>query len=111
MIVPDELNRALWQGIVRLERRQEMECLTPLERIFLNDGREQGLEQGRQEGARIGAAHVLERQLTARFGPLPDTIRQRLMGAQQQQLDHWSVALLTAPNLEEVFRGDAWPVG
>lgn len=105
MKLPDELNRELWQGIVKLERRQEMDCLTPLERIFLNDGRQQGLEQGRQEGARDGVARVLEQQLVTRYGPLPDVIRQQLANADLGQLERWSVALLAAPRLEDVFRG------
>lgn len=58
----------------------------------------------RQEGARDGVARVLEQQLVTRYGPLPDVIRQQLANADLEQLERWSVALLAAPRLEDVFR-------
>jgi hypothetical protein len=115
MKLPDELDRQLWQDIRKLERRHKMEWISPLEQSFIDKGvkrglrqglakgLEQGLEQGRQEGTRIGAARILEGQLTARFGPLPKTARKRLESATVEQLGHWSRTVLQAPTLKQVF--------
>lgn len=65
----------------------------------LKQGRAQGLEQGRKEGA----AALLERQLTRRFGPLPQTVRDKLAKASEAQLGAWSDALLEAQSLKQVF--------
>ncbi|SHI19874.1 Rpn family recombination-promoting nuclease/putative transposase, partial [Pollutimonas bauzanensis] len=55
--------------------------------------------QWRQEGA----ADMLERQMTRKFGSLPDTMRQRLREASGEQLEAWSLNVLDAAGLEDVF--------
>jgi hypothetical protein len=63
--------------------------------MFIDDG----LERGRQEGA----AAVLERLLTRRFGPLSKTSQRRLAKANVEQLTAWSDAVLDATSLKQVF--------
>jgi predicted transposase YdaD len=60
--------------------------------------------EGRAEGEAKGAAHVLVRQLTRRFGVLPDEARQRIDAAPLEQLEAWSDRVLDATTLDEVFR-------
>jgi len=67
------------------------------------EGLEQGLEKGREEGRALGAVEVLEMQLTARFGSLPDEAKARLRAADATACERWSVRLLTAPTLDDVF--------
>jgi len=45
----------------------------------------------------------LERQLTRRFGPLPQSARKKLAEAGNEQLAAWSDALLEAQSLRQVF--------
>lgn len=115
MTLPVELEERYWHNVHRLERERKMEWITPLEQIFidkgwkkgvkhgLKQGLEQGLEQGREEGAAIGAAVLLEKQLTRRFGPLPQSARRKLAKADLQQLAAWSDAAFDAQTLKQVF--------
>src|SRR5690606_35176745 len=67
------------------------------------EGRKQGLEEGRLEGLKEGQAAILRSQLTRKFGPLPEPVRQRLKNAGSAQLESWSLALLDAHSIEDVF--------
>jgi predicted transposase YdaD len=62
-------------------------------------GRLEGLHAGRMEGE----ASVLIRQLTRRFGPLPDWAEARLREADAMQLDAWVDAVLDAESLVDVL--------
>jgi len=46
---------------------------------------------------------MLERQLTQRFGPLPQTVRNKLAKASVEQIGTWSDALPQAQSLKQVF--------
>jgi len=65
--------------------------------------KEQGIEEGRKEGRKEGEMIVLERQLTRRFGPLPESLQVRLHSATTEQLEHWADQILEAARLEDVF--------
>ena len=69
----------------------------------LEQGLEQGLERGREQGRRQGESALLERILARRFGPLPDATIQRLRDASDADLETWSVNVLDAATLAEVF--------
>jgi predicted transposase YdaD len=62
-----------------------------------------GIEKGRQEGRQEGEAAVLKRQLTRRFGPLPEWVEPRLTQAGRAELEHWADRVLDAPTLTDVF--------
>jgi hypothetical protein len=59
--------------------------------------------EGEAKGVDKGAAHVLVRQLTRRFGAVPDEARQRIDTAPLEQLETWSDRVLDAESLDEVF--------
>ena len=46
---------------------------------------------------------VLERLLTRRFGPLPESLQVRLRSATTEQLEHWADQVLDAATIEDVF--------
>jgi len=75
---------------------------------FLEKGREEGLEQGLERGVekgiRQGEAQVLLRQLTLRFGALPQSAHAQVESADADTLLQWSERILTASTLDEVFR-------
>lgn len=112
MVLPESYQRRYWQAVRRLRKEHEMKLLNPLEQMFLDDGvkigLEKGLKKGRQEGLEQGRAQgavtLLERQLTRRFGPLPQTVRRKLEKASVAQVEAWSDALLEAQSLKQVFK-------
>jgi len=66
----------------------------------------EGIEQGREQGVQQGEARLLLRQLTARFGALPEPTRERVAAADAETLLVWSERVLSATSLDEVF-GDS----
>lgn len=64
-------------------------------------GREEGRAEGREEGRAEGRAALLEKQLTARFGFLPEDIKTRIATASIDELDAIGERLLSAKTLEE----------
>ena len=80
---------------------QEVETILS-ERVleWTEQWKQQGLEEGRQEGER----RVLQRQLTRRFGDLPEWATARLAQAGLEELEVWAERVLDAGTLEEVFQ-------
>ncbi|WP_345252389.1 DUF4351 domain-containing protein, partial [Pigmentiphaga soli] len=72
-------------------------------RQWKQQGLEEGRQEGRQEGRLEGAQALLQKQLAARFGPLPDPVRDRLAAADSALLEAWSIRLLSAASLRDVF--------
>ncbi|BAZ92978.1 uncharacterized protein FOKN1_0576 [Thiohalobacter thiocyanaticus] len=83
----DEAERARYQE----EYREEAEKMSTFAERF------------RQQGMQQGEAQVLLRQMTRRFGPLPEPVRQRIETADAEQLLEWSERVLTAASAEEVL--------
>jgi predicted transposase YdaD len=65
--------------------------------------RAEGRAEGIAKGVDKGVAHVLVRQLTRRFGAVPDEVRERIDAAPLEQLEAWSDRVLDAKTLDEVF--------
>jgi len=103
MTLPQAQQKRYWQTVLQLNKEHQMtdpmKWITPLEQMFIDDGMKKGVEQGRKEGA----AAVLERQLTRRFGPLPKTVQRKLAKASVAQLTDWSDVVLDATSLKQVF--------
>jgi hypothetical protein len=68
---------------------------------------EQLREEGRQEGERRGVAKGLRkallRQLTARFGVLPEKSLARIEAAGLVELELWIERVLSAPTVDDVL--------
>ncbi len=73
------------------------------EKEGIQKGLRQGRQEGRQEGALIGQAILLERLLTRKFGALPDAVAARIRQGTSAQLEAWSLNILDAATLDEVF--------
>ncbi len=56
-----------------------------------------------EQEERRGEALILQRQLTKRFGSLPQWAVEKIAQAQNEQLEQWSLQLLEAETLEAVF--------
>ena len=66
---------------------------------------EKGREEGREEGIGQGEARVLLRQLTLKFGSVPDAVRSRVESADAETLLRWSEQVLSADRVEDVVEG------
>lgn len=82
-----EANEALMTAAEKLIRRGHQE------------GREEGHKEGREEGQR----DVLIKQLSLRFGVLPEHVLARIRNASEAQRDRWTERVLTAPTLDTVL--------
>jgi len=56
-----------------------------------------------QDAENRGEATLLQRQLTRKFGSIPETIQQKIQTATPAQLETWSLNILDATTLDEVF--------
>jgi hypothetical protein len=99
MALPKAQQKHFWKKAIQLNKEHKMtdpmKWITPLEQMFIDEG----MERGRKEGA----AAVLERLLTRRFGPLSKTAQKKLAKANVEQLTAWSDAVLDAASLKQVF--------
>jgi|SaaInl7_135m_RNA_FD_contig_31_1088098_length_432_multi_3_in_0_out_0_1 hypothetical protein len=68
---------------------------------------QQWLQEGRQVGRQVGqqeeAANILLRQLQYRFGDVPSWANEEITKANLTDLEKWSLRLLDAKSLDEVF--------
>jgi hypothetical protein len=78
--------------IQEIEEAEHMQYVTTAERI--------GIRKGRQEGE----ARILLRQITLKFGPPSEEVRQRIETADAEALMKWSERILTAQSLGDVLR-------
>ena len=127
MALPSVLEDRLWQDIGSLEKERGMAFISSVEKIGMRKGFEKGhqrglrkgmqegmqeglqkglqkgMQKGLQKGLSEGAAKVLVRQLTTRFGPLPEAVVARLRVGTEADHARWAERLLTAPSLDAVF--------
>ena len=64
--------------------------------------KEEGREEGRGEGRLSGKREALLRQLSSKFGPLPDEIVAAVEVLDSEQLDGGLDRVLTATSLEDM---------
>ncbi len=74
-----------------------------LEVMFRNKGRAEGLAEGFAEGHVEGQRLLIEKQLVAKFGPLPSGVKERLERSELAQLEAMAERVLRAASLEEAF--------
>ena len=67
-------------------------------------GKQVGLVEGKQAGLVEGERLVVTRLLEKRFGKLPETLQIRLEQATLAELEQWSLELLTANCLDDIFK-------
>ena len=64
----------------------------------------QGRQEGEQLGLQKGEANILLRQLVHRFGPLGETMTERVRSASSAELERWGINFVDARTLDDVFR-------
>jgi hypothetical protein len=60
-------------------------------------------QQGFDRGVEKGQRTTLLRQLTRRFGTLPEPVAERVAGATPADIERWLDRILDAGSLDEVF--------
>ncbi|CAM5525548.1 DUF4351 domain-containing protein [Eoetvoesiella caeni] len=95
MTLPVELESAFEEAMISLEQEHKVTFITSFERL----GEKRGLEKGLLQGE----AAMLQRLLTRKFGPLPEALQQRIQSATPAQLETWSLNILDATMLDDVF--------
>jgi hypothetical protein len=104
MVLPPEQAMQLTQFVSELEKEQEMEYVSSVERILLEQKRQEGVLQGMQQGMQQGESVMLCRLLARRFGVLPPSMRVRINTAAQAEIELWFDRAFDAASLEEVFQ-------
>lgn len=69
----------------------------------IEKGKELGLREGIEKGIEKGSERLLRSLLSRRFGELPTWVTARLADADADTLERWSLKVLDAQRLEEVF--------
>ena len=107
MSLPEDLESKIFSDIRQIEEEYQMPYVTSIERIALKKGMQEGIEkgmqQGLQQGMQKGEAQLLLRQLTLKFGPVPEDKQRLIESADSQQLRQWSERILTAQSMDEVL--------
>lgn len=88
--------------------RPELEnaMLTAAQQLY-ERGHREGKLGGKLEGKLEGETELLRQLLEHKFGPLPKRLQQRLARADEAALRGWSLRLLAATTVDEVFRKPA----
>ena len=93
----------------RLIERKEFRAVQEVELTWadklIEKGREQGREEGLEAGVIEGKRRTLVRQLSAKFGDLPEEITIRAETMSESELDSILDRLLTATTLDELQIG------
>src|SRR5690606_5422814 len=77
--------------------RRELQTMDPAKYEYQSDFARRHVAQGRAEGR----AALIEKLLTARFGPLPESVKARIAAASIEELDAVGERLLYAKTLNE----------
>ena len=105
--LPKGLDQRLWANIAEWEESQKMPYISSVERIGeeigLKRGEELGLKRGEELGEKTGGARMLSRLLQRRFGEPPSWAHDKIAQADLPMLEQWSLRILDARSLEDVF--------
>ncbi|CAM3824100.1 DUF4351 domain-containing protein [Castellaniella denitrificans] len=101
----------LIEWLLRLPKDQESVYLAALKRIkqeqkmgYVMIAERLGMEKGEALGEVKGQAKLLLRQIERRFGPVDAEITRRIQSARARDLETWSLNILDATTLPDVFR-------
>lgn len=65
-------------------------------------GQEVGVQKGLRQGMQHGMGQILQAQMASRFGVLPDWALARLQNASPEEVERWSLRVLSEPSLQDV---------
>jgi hypothetical protein len=97
MVLPEPMDALFWQEVEVLEQEERMPYMMGIERIKL----EQGRQEGRQEGSKNQSLRLLLMLLRQRFKKIPTALQNRLKLLSVKELEKLAKAILTVPSLAE----------
>lgn len=83
---------------------EEAKTMVSFQSRFEQIGEERGEQIGEQRGRQLGQAETLLTLMRAKFGPVPDPIRERVEQADPETLLRWSIRILTEDSIDGVLR-------
>ena len=98
--LPKDLEPAYLNTVQSLKQEGTMGYMMIAER----QGMAKGLVKGEAMGLTKGQAKLLLGMVQRRFGPVDEAITQRIQSADSAHLETWSLNILDAATLDEVFR-------
>ena len=97
MELPEELENEILDAVRTIEEAKKMPHMTSAERLGMKKGREEGMQQGMQR--------LVLRQMTARFGAIPEDFRQRIQAMKNaEKLEEIATRLVQVQSLDELKR-------
>ena len=103
MALPEEFSRRVKETVHKIETEKNVQYVTSIERLAIEEGLQKGLQEGIQEGIQKGEARLLRSQLVGAFGPLPPQVEERLDVAHADEIERWAGRIRTAESLDDVF--------
>ena len=107
----EELNRSMTAWLLLMAQSnaalaEDLPVVHTLEELEMMISEKPGIwaQQWLKEGKRDGQADLLLGMVERRFGIVPDAVAQRIRHADESQLMLWSLNILDATTLDEVFR-------
>ena len=98
--LPADLEENYAQAVTDLNKEHTMAYVTSIERVM----KRWALAEGEAIGLTKGQANTLLRQVQRRFGPVDEAVTQRIQSADSAHLETWSLNILDADTLDDVFR-------
>jgi predicted transposase YdaD len=92
--LPKALEAEFWQELQVYEESRKMPYITSVERI--------GYERGQKEGRQEGKVLLLVRQLTRKFGSLPDSTIDRINHLSSPQVEALGDAIFDLTTIEDL---------
>ena len=89
--------------IRRVRPEEEATMMSQFAQEIIAKGKPEWFRQGEQQGEQKGEANMLSRLLQRRFGDTPTWARDKIAQADLPTLEAWSLRILDAQSLEDVF--------
>jgi hypothetical protein len=86
---------------------EETNAMVSFQSRFEQRGIERGIQQGLERGIQRGEAAVLLNLLQAKFGPLSESVRERIEQADAETLLAWSTRILSEDSVEGVLSSES----
>ena len=105
MVLPKEKAVEFRRELRQLEQEKNMPYITSIERLAKEEGWQEGRQEGRQEGFLQARRVDILAALEARFGSLPQALRERVQSVTDESALHQAFrTAITAPSLEQFLR-------
>lgn len=97
--LPIDLQREYYKEV----RKMEDEVKDRFVSIYEIIGKEEGLAEGLEQGQTQGQVSMLLKLLAHKFNNVPDVVVERIKSASLDQIQTWSLNLINAQTIDEVF--------